>query len=108
MIKKNFEEDRLSWEFEDGSSRKALFLESVAIGKGIYYPGWRWSLHAQKETGKQSERHIGYLLEGEMMVRDSGGNEMLVCAGEAFEVGENHDAWVVGNDPCIALDVILR
>ncbi len=38
------------------------------------------------------------------MVRDSSGNESLVHAGEAFEVAENHDAWVVGDEPCVALD----
>ncbi len=27
--------------------------------------------------------------------------------GELFEVGPNHDAWVSGNEPCIALDFAL-
>lgn len=39
-----------------------------------------------------------------MMVRDCFGNEYLIHAGEAFEVSENHDAWVVGDTPCVALD----
>ncbi len=76
------------------------------IGIGTYNPGWRWSLHAGAMTGKPSERHIGYIISGEMMVRDSDGNENLVHAGEAFEVAENHDAWVVGDTPCVALDFI--
>lgn len=39
-----------------------------------------------------------------MMVCDMSGNETPVYAGEAFEVAENHDAWVVGDTPCVALD----
>lgn len=42
------------------------------------------------------------------MVRDSDGNENLVHAGEAFEVAENHDAWVVGDTPCVALDCLWK
>lgn len=33
-------------------------------------------------------------------------NENLVQVGEAFEVAENHEAWIVGDTPCVALDFI--
>lgn len=104
--KKNTECPDLATTFLDGSSRNAVILQSSAIGIGTYNPGWRWSLHAGAMTGKPSERHIGYIISGEMMVRDSDGNENLVHAGEAFEVAANHDAWVVGDTPCVALDFI--
>lgn len=90
--------------FPDGSLRKAVKLNSAAIGIGTYQPGWRSSLHAGAMTGKPSERHTGFIISGEMMVRDMSGNETPVHAGEAFEVAENHDAWVVGDAPCVALD----
>lgn len=45
-------------------------------------------------TGKSSERHTGFIISGEMKVRDCSGNEYLIHVGEAFEVSENHDAWV--------------
>ncbi|HEX8974314.1 MAG TPA: hypothetical protein VF817_02395 [Patescibacteria group bacterium] len=105
MRKDNLNSNKeLTWTFLDGSSRTAGILETVAIGKGEYLPGWQWSKHAGKITGKESERHIGYILSGEMMVKDSGGNEARVVPGEAFEVGPGHDAWVLGNVSCIALD----
>ncbi|HFT1601449.1 TPA: hypothetical protein ACTXAG_005766 [Klebsiella oxytoca] len=101
---KSTERPDLETSFLDGSSRNSVILLSSAIGIGTYNPGWRWSLHAGAITGKTSERHIGFIISGEMMVRDSSGNESLVHAGEAFEVAENHDAWVVGDEPCVALD----
>lgn len=104
-IKKgNINDSDLSWTFLDGSRRKAVILDSVTIGKGEYLPGWKWSKHVGKITDKKSEAHIGYVISGEMMIRDSKGNEVKVGPGEAFEVKPDHDAWVIGNVPCIAID----
>lgn len=38
------------------------------------------------------------------MIKDTTGQEIAVYPGEAFEVGPNHDAWVIGGEPCVALD----
>jgi len=92
------------WTFLDGSKRDAVVLESVIIGRGEYLPGWRWSLHVGGQTGKDSAAHIGYVLSGRMAVCSSEGKEIIVNSGEAFEIGPGHDAWVVGNEPCVALD----
>jgi hypothetical protein len=98
-------DSKLSWTFLDGSRRTAVILDTVVIGKGEYRPGWKWSMHVGAMTGKKSEAHIGYILSGEMMIKDAGGKEMRVSSGEAFEVKPNHDAWVIGDIPCIAIDV---
>ena len=39
-----------------------------------------------------------------MTVRNASGTEVEVGAGDAFEVGPGNDAWVIGEEPCIALD----
>ena len=78
-----------------------MILETVIIGKGKYLPGWRWSEHVSND--KKSERHIGYIISGEMMISIDG-KEIRVGPGEAFEVKEGHDAWVIGDEPCVALD----
>ncbi len=90
--------------FDDGSRRWTVSMPSMKVGRGIYEPGWRWSLHAGPQRGKPSSHHIGYIEAGAMMVRTAGGDEVLVTAGQVFEVGPDHDAWVVGDQPCIALD----
>jgi quercetin dioxygenase-like cupin family protein len=103
-LAKNLDNAEKIWTFLDGSKRTAVVLESVAIGRGEYLPGWRWSLHVGKQTGKSSAAHIGYVLSGRMAVRGADGKEITVGPGEAFEVGPGHDAWVVGDEPCAALD----
>jgi len=93
-----------SREFLDGCRRSTLDLPSLRIGRGVYRPGWRWSEHAGPQTGQPSAAHIGYVCSGRLGVRAADGSEVTVGPGEAFEVGPGHDAWVVGDEPCVALD----
>jgi len=65
--------------FLDGSKRSVIVLESVAIGRGEYLPGWRWSLHAYPQIGKNSEAHIGYVLSGQMAVRSASGKKLRLA-----------------------------
>lgn len=93
-------------EFLDGSTRSHAILRTAAVGLGVYQPGWRWSLHAGPQTGIPSENHVGYVVSGAMMVQDAEGREDQVEAGYAFEIEAGGDAWVVGSEPCTALDFI--
>ena len=91
--------------FIDGSKRCVTKLLSVTVGRGVYNPGWRWSIHAGPQTGKESARHIGWVQSGKMIVLTANKNAVEVGPGDFFEVGPGHDAWVVGNEPCVALDL---
>ncbi len=104
IIAKNLNSSEKLHTFLDGSKRTVVVLDSVTIGKGEYLPGWKWSKHAGPQTGKNSEAHIGYIVSGQMIVCGDDGKEVTVGSGDAFEVKPGHDAWVVGDDPCIALD----
>ena len=90
--------------FADGSKRTVVVLASVAVGRGEYLPGWKWSDHTGAQTGKSSEAHVGYVIQGQMMIQGADGGEVLVGPGDAFEAQPGHDAWVVGDVACIALD----
>ena len=63
-------------------------------------------MHAGPQMGKDSENHIGYIVSGRMMVQDSSGNKAEIESGCAFEIAPGSDAWVIGDEPCIALDFI--
>ena len=92
-------------EFLDGSVRVAVELVgAVVVGHGTYRPGWKWSDHVAPMTGRTSERHFGYVLSGRMMVRSPEGLEIQVGPNQAFAAESGHDAWVVGDEPCVALD----
>jgi quercetin dioxygenase-like cupin family protein len=90
--------------FLDGSERVVIRLGVVTIGRGVYRPGWRWSRHVRPLAGKGSAAHTGYVLSGRMIVRAQDGLEIEVGPGNAFLAAPGHDAWVTGDEPCVALD----
>jgi len=90
--------------FTDGSERSFEILRTSSMGIGTYKPGWKWSVHAGTQTGKAAENHIGYIISGSFIVKGVRGEEQRVGPGHAFELSPGHDAWVYGNEPCIALD----
>jgi hypothetical protein len=90
--------------FVDGSERVVAAIGPTWVGRGVYQPGWRWSAHARPITGAASQAHAGYVVSGAMVVQSSDGTEVVVSAGEAWFSGPDHDAWVAGDEPCVALD----
>ena len=87
-------------------------LELVKFGdtpfaRATFEPGWRWSENVKPiaQTDSCQTNHLGYVLEGRMHIKHNDGTEIDVGPGDAFVVAPGHDAWVVGNDACIALDV---
>jgi uncharacterized cupin superfamily protein len=97
-----------AWTFLDESERGAVNLGHVAIGRGVYRPGWRWSEHVRPIAGKESAEHVGYVISGRMRVRAKDGTEVEVGPGEAFIAAAGHDAWVLGDEPCVALDFVAN
>lgn len=104
----NPDKSEITFTFLDGSTRNVAELETCYVGKGTYLPGWQWSKHVGRQTGKASERHIGYIISGAFYTKDADGNKKVVRAGEAFEIGPGHDGGVLGDEPCIALDFIPK
>ena len=104
IIAKNFSDNAQPRIFLDGSKRTTIVLRTMIIGRGEYLPGWQWSKHAGAQTGKSSQAHIGFVLSGQMAVKVADGTRITVDPNQGFEAGPGHDAWVVGNEPCVALD----
>jgi hypothetical protein len=57
-------------------------------------------------SGNESEELVGYVISGRLAIRAKVGTEVEVGPGEAFIAAPGHDAWVVREEPCIALDFI--
>lgn len=106
IVAKNVAPPDAAWTFIDESERVAVHLGDIAIGRGVYRPGWRWSQHVQPLSKKESAEHVGYVISGRMRVRAKDGTEVDVGPGDAFIAAAGSDAWVLGNEPCVALDFI--
>lgn len=74
--------------------------------RGVFEPGWRWSVDVAPIAGTPSCRthHHGYVLSGSMHIRTDDGTEYDVTAGDMFDLPAGHDAWTVGDEPCIMID----
>ena len=94
--------------FLDGSEYWEIELPSVRLGLGHFKPGWVWSEHAGAQTGMESQNHVGIIQSGTMAIKSANGSKIEIGPGDAFEVGPGHDAWVVGDETCVALDVSFR
>jgi quercetin dioxygenase-like cupin family protein len=81
-------------------------LDGVTVGRGVFQPGWRWSEHVKPLAGTSSceAAHTGYIQSGRMQVRMDDGTEGVAGPGDAFVIAPGHDAWIVGDQPCVFLD----
>ena len=79
-------------------------LGGISFDRATFAPGWRWSEHAGQDGGCQ-ERHLGYLISGRMRFALDDGAPIDVGPGDVYLIPPGHDAWVVGNESCVALDL---
>jgi ketosteroid isomerase-like protein len=78
----------------------------LTLLRGVFEPGWRWSSDIAPIAGTSScqTRHLGYVISGRMQVRMDDGTESTVEAGDLFDLPSGHDAWVLGDEPCVMVD----
>lgn len=81
-------------------------LGEATVGRAVFQPGWCWSLDVKPVAGTElcEVPHTGYVLSGREGVRMSDGSEIELGPGDAFVIGPGHDAWVIGDEPCVTLD----
>lgn len=79
----------------------------LAIGRARLEPGWRWSVDNRPEVGTPSclVHHFHVQLSGRLAFQLDGEAPEEFAAGEVYDVPPGHDAWVVGDEPVVVLDV---
>lgn len=98
----------------DGESRSFAAHGHAVVGsaggftlmKGVFEPGWRWSVDVAPVAGTSScqTHHHGYVLSGEVGIRMDDGSERTISTGEMFDLPAGHDAWTIGDEPCVMID----
>ncbi len=83
-------------------------LEGFTIGRFIFEPGWRWSecVKPVVNTDQCQLSHVGYAVSGSITVRMQDGAEQTISAGDSYTIPPGHDAWVVGNEPFVGIEVM--
>jgi hypothetical protein len=107
LVSKNTAMPDDKYSFEHGEV-SLVNLTGFTVGRAECRPGWRWSTDVKPLTGTDTcpGTHRSYVVSGRLHVAMSDGRELELGPGDAHLVGPGHDAWVVGEEPCVTIDFI--
>jgi mannose-6-phosphate isomerase-like protein (cupin superfamily) len=87
-------------------------VEVVKIGGGtlmrnVFEPGWKWSEHVKPtaKTDSCQAHHVLCMVSGRLKVVMDDGTEMEIGPDDVCNIPPGHDAWVVGDEAVVAIDV---
>ena len=82
-------------------------VNDVTFGRATLQPGWRWSTCVKPLVNTEScqAAHLQYQISGRLPVVMDDGSEQEFGPGDVAHIPPGHDAWVVGNDPVLILDI---
>jgi AraC-like ligand binding domain len=107
-ILKNFESPDEVREFDRGRLELAT-IAGQTIGRATYQPGWKWSEHVGPAVGasKCAVEHLGVVLAGHAVAAFDDGRVLDLTPGTIFYIPpEEHDSWVVGDEPYVSLHLL--
>ncbi len=105
LLVKNLDNPDEKRSFDHGEVN-AVTLGGITFSRAVFRPGWRWSTDVKPSAGTEACRttHRSVIVSGRLHVSMGDGTECDLGPGDAHVVGPGHDAWVVGDEPCVALD----
>lgn len=82
-------------------------LGDIPMARTSFEPGWKWSTHMKPivKTDSCELNHTFYVISGRMHVKMDDGTEHEFSAGDSGIVPPGHDAWVIGDEKFVAVDV---
>jgi quercetin dioxygenase-like cupin family protein len=86
---------------------EVLKLNDLQVIRNTFEPGWRWSESVKPiaKTDSCQVYHILYVISGRLGTRMDDGSTAEFGPGDVGVVPPGHDAWVVGDKPCVMLDL---
>jgi quercetin dioxygenase-like cupin family protein len=92
--------------FAGKGKAEVVTLGGQTIVRATFEPGWRWSENVKPiaKTDSCQAAHTGYIISGRMHIKMDDGTEQEIGPGDAFVCAPGHDAWILGNEACVALD----
>ncbi len=81
-------------------------IGEFSVRRGTMFPGWKWSVSIKPLVGTEfcEVYHDGIVLSGRMHMVWRDGSQLEVGPGDVFVCPPGHDAWTLGDEPCVVLD----
>lgn len=98
--------DQTTTPFEKGKI-ETVTVAGVTLLRETLQPGWKWSEHVKPVVKTEScqKRHLKYIISGRQKVVMNDGTEVELVPGDFAVIEPGHDAWVVGNEPNVLLEM---
>jgi hypothetical protein len=82
-------------------------LGGITLGRATLQPGWRWSTAMRSVVDDEScqASHLQYHVSGRLHVVLDDGSEEEFVAGDVSLLPPGHDAWVVGDEPVVTIEL---
>jgi hypothetical protein len=92
--------------FEHGKV-ELVTLGGVTFGRATLMPGWKWSTCVKPlvKTKSCEAPHLQYHVAGRLAVLMDDGSHQEFGPGEVSLLPPGHDAWVVGNESVVVIDI---
>ena len=92
----------------DKTRVEVVRLDGFTIGRFTLQPGWRWSqcIKPVVKTDACQVSHAGYVISGSITVKMNDGTQKTLRTGDSYTIPPGHDAWVEGNQPFVAIEVM--
>jgi hypothetical protein len=91
----------------DKGTVELVTLGGVTFGRATLQPGWKWStsLKERMKTKSCEAPHLQYHVAGRLAVLMDDGSQAEYGPGQVSLLPPGHDAWVVGNEPVVVVDI---
>jgi hypothetical protein len=92
--------------FEKGRL-ELVTLGGVTFGRATLEPGWKWStcIKPIAKTESCEAPHLQYHVSGRLHVVMDDGSKDEFGPGDVSQLPPGHDAWVVGDEPVVVIDI---
>ena len=87
---------------------QVVTVGGTTFGRATLQPGWKWSESVKPIVGTETcqTEHLQYHVSGRLHVVMDDGKEAEFGPGDVALVPPGHDAWVVGNEPVVIIDIL--
>ena len=91
----------------DKGNVELVTVGGITFGRATLQPGWKWSTCVKPvaKTPSCQAPHLQYHVSGRLVVKMDDGSQQEFGPGEVSHIPPGHDAWVVGNEPVVIIDI---
>lgn len=103
---KSFDAPDESHSFSKGRA-DTVKIGAHSITRAVFEPGWKWSesLGEAAATARCEKPHFAYIVSGRAVNTWEDGTRIEFGPGDILLIPPGHEAWVVGDEPLVFLDL---